>query len=54
MAVVESVDYVACVDPETLQTPLRILGEVRLLIAVRVGRGTNCARLIDNCAACPE
>ena len=42
-------DYAAAVDPETLQTPRRIAGEVRLLIAARVGR----ARLIDNVPATP-
>jgi pantoate--beta-alanine ligase len=51
--VVRSVDYVACVDPVTLQTPVTITGEVRLLVAARVGRAGASARLIDNCSAQP-
>ena len=52
-AVVQSVDYAACVDPATLQTPAVVDGEVRLLVAARVGRDGHMARLIDNCAAVP-
>jgi pantoate--beta-alanine ligase len=46
-AVVSSIDYVAVVDPATFDAPVSIAGEVRLLIAARVGR----ARLIDNVGA---
>ncbi|HEX4862799.1 MAG TPA: pantoate--beta-alanine ligase [Acidimicrobiales bacterium] len=42
-------DYSAVVDPETFERPRRIAGEVRLLIAARIGR----ARLIDNVPATP-
>jgi pantoate--beta-alanine ligase len=44
--VVDSIDYVACVNAATFETPEPLLGavQVRLLIACRVGR----ARLIDN------
>lgn len=49
--VIQSVDYAACVDPVTLQTPSTVSTDMRLLIAARVGRGTSTARLIDNCAA---
>lgn len=45
--VVQSVDYAACVDAETLADVDEITTEVRLLIAARVGP----ARLIDNCSA---
>jgi pantoate--beta-alanine ligase len=48
--VVKSVDYVACVDPLTLESVETITSEVRLLIAARVGT----TRLIDNCAAFPQ
>lgn len=37
-------DYVAVVDAATLRTPERLDGEIRLLVAARVGR----PRLIDN------
>jgi pantoate--beta-alanine ligase len=37
-------DYVAVVDPETLRTPDRLVGETRLLVAARFGR----PRLLDN------
>jgi pantoate--beta-alanine ligase len=40
-------DYVAAVDPETLEVPDRLGTEARLLVAARLGR----TRLIDNCAA---
>jgi pantoate--beta-alanine ligase len=40
-------DYAAVADPVDLSRPERIAGEVRLLIAARIGR----ARLIDNVAA---
>jgi pantoate--beta-alanine ligase len=52
-SVVVSVDYAACVDPCTLKTRAVVDGEVRLLIAARVGRDGHSARLIDNCAASP-
>ncbi len=52
--VVASVDYTACVDPLTLKAPSTVDGEVRLLIAARVGRGEATARLIDNCSASPR
>lgn len=39
-----SLDYVAAVDAVTLSTPPELHGDVRLLIAARVGK----ARLIDN------
>ena len=42
-------DYAAVADPDTLRTPGRVTGEVRLLMAARIGR----ARLIDNIAAMP-
>jgi pantoate--beta-alanine ligase len=42
-------DYAAVADPETLERPARITGEVRLLLAARIGR----ARLIDNIPATP-
>ena len=42
-------DYAAVVDPDHLERPRRIAGEVRLLIAARIGR----ARLIDNVPATP-
>ena len=42
-------EYAAVVEPETLQRPQRIAGEVRLLMAARIGR----ARLIDNVPATP-
>ncbi len=42
-------DYAEVADPATMQAPTRITGEVRLLIAARLGR----ARLIDNIAAGP-
>jgi pantoate--beta-alanine ligase len=42
-------DYAAVADPVDLTRPERIRGEVRLLIAARMGR----ARLIDNVAAMP-
>lgn len=38
-------DYVAAVDAASLQTPERLVGEIRLLIAAQVGK----PRLIDNC-----
>ncbi len=40
-------DYGVVVDPDTLRAPESIAGELRLLMAARVGR----ARLIDNIAA---
>jgi pantoate--beta-alanine ligase len=39
-----TMDYVAAVDARTLARPARLTGEVRLLVAARVGS----ARLIDN------
>lgn len=42
-------DYAAVADPESFDRPGRIAGEVRLLIAARIGR----ARLIDNVPATP-
>lgn len=42
-------DYAAVADPESFDRPRRIGGEVRLLIAARIGR----ARLIDNVPATP-
>ncbi len=42
-------DYAAVVDPRTLQPPSVVDGEVRLLVAARVGP----VRLIDNEGACP-
>jgi pantoate--beta-alanine ligase len=42
-----TLDYAAVVDPVTLTTPARLAGEVRLLVAARLGR----ARLIDNLGA---
>jgi len=42
-------EYAAVVEPETLQRPKRVAGEVRLLMAARIGR----ARLIDNVPATP-
>ena len=44
-----TLDYAAVADPETLERPRRIAGEVRLLVAARIGR----ARLIDNVPATP-
>ena len=44
-----ALDYAAVADPDTIRTPEAIEGEVRLLIAARLGR----ARLIDNVAANP-
>jgi pantoate--beta-alanine ligase len=41
------IDYAAVVDPGTLRVPPHVDGEVRLLVAARLGR----ARLIDNLAA---
>lgn len=43
-------DYVAVVDPETLETPTRIGAETRLLIAANLGD----TRLIDNCSVRSE
>ncbi|MFN0092867.1 MAG: pantoate--beta-alanine ligase [Acidimicrobiales bacterium] len=43
-----SLDYAAVVDPASLAPPAAIDGEVRLLIAARVGR----PRLLDNRGAC--
>ncbi len=40
-------DYAAVVNPDTLVTPTRLQGTVRLLVAARLGR----TRLIDNVAA---
>lgn len=40
-------DYAAVVDPGDLRVPDRLAGELRLLVAARLGR----ARLIDNVAA---
>ena len=45
--VIESVDYATVVDALTLRNPSPLAGELRLLIAARVGR----ARLIDNVGA---
>ena len=45
-----SPDYGAVVDPHTLQCPTEVVGEVRLLVAARVGS----VRLIDNDSACPS
>lgn len=42
-------EYAAVADPDTLEPPQRIAGEVRLLMAARLGR----ARLIDNLPATP-
>jgi pantothenate synthetase len=42
-------DYAEVVDPVQLTRPLRVSGEVRLLMAARLGR----TRLIDNIAATP-
>ena len=42
-------EYAAVAEPETLERPHRIAGEVRLLMAARLGR----ARLIDNVPATP-
>ena len=42
-------DYAAVADPDTLRRPERVTGEVRLLMAAKIGR----ARLIDNVAATP-
>ena len=44
-----TVDYAEVTEPEELTKPVVIQGEVRLLIAARLGR----ARLIDNVAATP-
>jgi pantoate--beta-alanine ligase len=44
-----SLDYAEVADPDDLSRPNRIEGEVRLLIAARIGR----ARLIDNLPATP-
>ncbi len=41
-------DYAVVVDPSTLECPTEVLGEVRLLVAARVGG----VRLIDNESAC--
>lgn len=41
-----TLDYAAVVDPDRLETPARLVGEVRLLIAARLGP----TRLIDNMA----
>jgi pantoate--beta-alanine ligase len=42
-------DYAEVVDPDQLRRPPRLSGEVRLLMAARLGR----TRLIDNIAAIP-
>ena len=42
-----TLDYAAAVDPADLSVPSRLSGEVRLLVAARLGR----ARLIDNLGA---
>ncbi|MDQ6838268.1 MAG: pantoate--beta-alanine ligase [Actinomycetota bacterium] len=42
-----TLDYAAVVDPVDLSVPPRLVGEVRLLVAAKLGR----ARLIDNIAA---
>ena len=47
--IVSSIDYVACVDPTSLQPVDVVTAPVRLLIACRVGP----ARLIDNVEANP-
>ena len=44
-----TLDYAAVAEPERMTAPVVIDGEVRLLIAARLGR----ARLIDNVAATP-
>lgn len=44
-----TLDYAEVADPEDLTRPEHIEGEVRLLMAARIGR----ARLIDNVAAAP-
>jgi pantoate--beta-alanine ligase len=44
-----TLDYAEVADPEDLIRPSRIEGEVRLLMAARIGR----ARLIDNLSATP-
>jgi pantoate--beta-alanine ligase len=44
-----TLDYAEVAEPEELTRPVAIEGEVRLLIAARLGR----ARLIDNVAATP-
>jgi pantoate--beta-alanine ligase len=44
-----TLDYAEVADPDDLTTPDHIVGEVRLLMAARIGR----ARLIDNVAAAP-
>jgi pantoate--beta-alanine ligase len=44
-----SLDYAEVADPDDLSRPNRIEGEVRLLMAARIGR----ARLIDNLPATP-
>ena len=44
-----TLDYAEVAEPEELTAPEVIDGEVRLLIAARLGR----ARLIDNVAATP-
>lgn len=41
-----AVDYVESVDPETLRTPRRLTGRLRLVAAIRIGN----TRLIDNLA----
>jgi pantoate--beta-alanine ligase len=43
-----SPDYAVVVDPSTLECPTEVAGEVRLLVAARVGG----VRLIDNESAC--
>ena len=45
--IVDGVDYADVVDAATLATIDPLIGEVRLLVAARVGR----ARLIDNVGA---
>jgi pantoate--beta-alanine ligase len=47
------VDYVALVDPVTLNSLRRLDGPGRLLIAAHVGRGNKKTRLIDNGAILP-
>ncbi len=42
-----SLDYAAVADPDTLERPEAVCGEIRLLIAARVGQ----VRLIDNLSA---
>lgn len=49
-SIVSAIDYAACVDPTTLAAVDHVEGEIRLLVAARVGP----ARLIDNCAALPS